>query len=218
MSENFDQMESNDDGLGAPNLNGQDLEADIEEPKPSKWRGSQVLIALVGLGLAGTYFMYVKTGPQKATAAPQAQQAAKEVHSFLSGGPANMKTMERMLRNTEKVIQQFLAYPAVTQVPVEDLKTNPFRQQPVTAKPEEDDGGAMAAKRKEAERQAALAAVRMLNLQSVLVSERNRSCMINNTLYLEGQQVDQFTIEKITAPGSVIVRRGAYRFELQMNR
>jgi hypothetical protein len=218
MSENLDQADMNDDGdqLGAPNLNGHDLDTEVEEKKPSKWRGSQVLFGLIGLGLAGTYFMYVKTGPQKAAAAPQAQQAAKEVNSFLSMGPANVKTMEKMLRNTEKVIQQFLAYPAVTQVALEDLKTNPFRQQAAAA-PTENENEAAAAKKKEAERQAALSAVKLLNLQSVLVSDRNRSCMINNTLYMEGQQVDQFAIEKI-APGSVIVRRGAYRFELQMNR
>jgi hypothetical protein len=218
MSENLDQVETTEDAaqMGAPNLGGADLETDVEEKKPSKWRGSQVLFGLIGLGLAGTYFMYVKTGPQNAAAAPQVQQAHKDVSSFLSAGPANVKTMEKMLRNTEKVIQQFLAYPAVTQVALEDLKTNPFLQAIATAKPEEVSEAA-AAKQKEAERQAALTAVRSLNLQSVLVSERNRSCMVNNALYLEGQQVDQFTIEKI-APGSVVVRRGAYRFELQMNR
>jgi hypothetical protein len=44
-----------------------------------------------------------------------------------------------------------------------------------------------------------------------------KSCMVNNTLYTEGQQVDGFTIEKI-APDSVIVRNGSYRFELRMQR
>jgi type II secretory pathway component PulC len=41
--------------------------------------------------------------------------------------------------------------------------------------------------------------------------------MINNTLYSEGQQVESFTIEKIT-PDSVIVKNGSYRFELKMQR
>ena len=36
--------------------------------------------------------------------------------------------MEQMLRNTEKVVQQFPTYPSVTQVPLDELKTNPFRQ------------------------------------------------------------------------------------------
>jgi hypothetical protein len=39
--------------------------------------------------------------------------------------------------------------------------------------------------------------------------------MINNTLYLEGQTVEGFLIERIT-PASVIVRQETYRFELRM--
>ena len=41
--------------------------------------------------------------------------------------------------------------------------------------------------------------------------------MINNTLYLEGQQVDQFIIERIE-PGRVVVKTGVYRFELKMQK
>ena len=41
--------------------------------------------------------------------------------------------------------------------------------------------------------------------------------MINNALYTEGQQIDAFTIEKISANG-VIVRSGIYRFNVPMQR
>jgi hypothetical protein len=217
MSEDLNPIEERNDTAPLDESGTADV-GDEGEKKPSKWRGSQVLIGLIGLGLAGTYFMYLKTGPQKAAASQQQQAMAanKQVNEFLNSGPSNVKSMEKMLRNTEKVIQQFLAYPAVTQVALSDLKTNPFRQSSDTKKLERVDE-ALAAKQKEAERQAALTAVRGLNLQSVLVSDRNRSCMINNALYLEGQQVDQFNIERI-ASDSVVVRRGAYRFELHMNR
>jgi hypothetical protein len=56
-----------------------------------------------------------------------------------------------------------------------------------------------------------------LQLQSIVHSGSRKACMINNTLYAEGQQVDQFTIEKIEA-SRVIVKSGAYRFELKMQR
>ena len=216
MSENLDQVDANDEPTptSAQDVTDHDM-GDDGEKKPSKWRGSQVLIGLIGLGLAGTYFMYVKTGPASASAMP-ATAAHKSVNDFLTAGPANIKTMEKMLKNTEKVVQQFLAYPAVTQVALADLKTNPFRQTAVKAKADGVDENVVA-KQREAEKQAALSAVRTLNLQSVLVSDKNRSCMINNAMYLEGQQVDTFAIERITA-ASVVVRRGAYRFELQMNR
>ncbi len=37
--------------------------------------------------------------------------------------------MQTMLKNTEKVVQQFASYPAPTQaVPLTDLKMNPFNR------------------------------------------------------------------------------------------
>jgi hypothetical protein len=48
-------------------------------------------------------------------------------------------------------------------------------------------------------------------------SGTKKSCMVNNALYTEGQQVESFTIEKIS-PDGIIVRNGAYRFELRMQR
>ena len=48
-------------------------------------------------------------------------------------------------------------------------------------------------------------------------SDKAKACMIGNTLYQEGQQVEMFTIEAIN-PGGVIVKSGAYRFELKMQR
>jgi Type II secretion system protein B len=69
--------------------------------------------------------------------------------------------------------------------------------------------------RREQARQAALKAVQELALQSIMFSENRRACMINNSLYREGQQVDDFTVDKIS-PQSVIVKTGPYRFELRM--
>ena len=43
------------------------------------------------------------------------------------------------------------------------------------------------------------------------------TCMIDNTLYQEGQSVGDFAIEKIN-PSAVIVKSAAYRFELRMQR
>jgi hypothetical protein len=51
----------------------------------------------------------------------------------------------------------------------------------------------------------------------VMHSDARKSCMINNSLYLEGQQVESFTIERIS-PNAVVVRNGSYRFELRMQR
>ena len=48
-------------------------------------------------------------------------------------------------------------------------------------------------------------------------SGTRKSCMINNTLYTEGQEIDSFVVERIN-PGAVVVRNGVYRFELRMQK
>jgi len=121
--------------------------------------------------------------------------------------------MEEMLHNTQKIVQQFLEYPSVPQVPLSSLNTNPFRF--AKAEPDGKSAEDAAKKKKEEERAAALHASQSLVLQSIIHSGARKACMINNALYNEGQQVDQFMIEKIN-PNSIIVRSGAYRFELKM--
>jgi hypothetical protein len=126
--------------------------------------------------------------------------------------------MEKMLRETEKVVQQFLNYPSMKQVPLGELQTNPFRfRAPQVEGQVPNETEAQAKKKREEERQAIIKAVGGLNLQSVIHSGARKACMINNTMYSEGQQVDSFIVEKIN-PGTVVVKNGAYRFELRMQK
>jgi hypothetical protein len=47
--------------------------------------------------------------------------------------------------------------------------------------------------------------------------DQRSTCMINNTLFREGQSVEDFFIEKINT-NSVIVRSNEFRFELKMQK
>ncbi|WP_428940058.1 general secretion pathway protein GspB [Fontivita pretiosa] len=192
----------------------------VAEQKPAVSRGTIVMFVILVIGAAGLYFMYRRAGPStaNATVTRETAEAKKTITGFLSGGDANIKAMERMIRSTEKIVEQFLAYPSMTQVPLSALRTNPFRAHAEQKK--QDDGALSAAaeaKRREEERRAILKAVQSLQLQSIMYSESRRACMINNTLYREGQQIDNFTIEKIN-PASVVVKQGTYRFELPIQR
>jgi hypothetical protein len=179
-------------------------------------RSSLVLVVLVALGGAGLYLMHLKSGPKTAAAAVESQQASKTISSFLAGGETNIKLMEKMLSDTQKVVERFMNYPNANQVPLDDLRTNPFRFL-MAAGEQPNASDLVSRKRKEEERQAALKAVQTLQLQSVMSGSSNRSCMINNTLYREGQIVEGFLIEKISS-GKVIVKQGVYRFELRIQR
>jgi len=217
---------STDPQDNANEQNGEDLSSVLttgdsdfvtaEEPKPAVNQGLLYLLLLVVIGGGGTYLMYKRQGPSTASAASvQTAQAQQTINNFLTTGPSGIKMMKEMLQDTEKIVQQFLEYPSVPQVPLAALHSNPFRfsKPDPNAKPDED---ALKKKRDE-DRAEAMHASQALNLQSIICSGTRKACMINNSMYLEGQQVDSFTIEKIS-PSSVIVKTGVFRFELRMQK
>ncbi len=207
---NDGESEATQETLDALNNNTDMTFVAPEEKKPAN-RTSMVLFLIVALGGGGLYLMHLKTGPKSAAASSDA--ANQTINQFLHGGQSNIKLMETMLRSTEKVVQQFNSYPSVKQIPLNELQTNPFR---VSGSGNDDDDPI--AKRKLAEqRQAVIKAYQTLQLQSIMYGEKNRSCMINNTLYREGQQVNGFIIEKIVTDG-VSVKQGAWRFDLMMQK
>ena len=238
MSNDYSQQQNNNGG-GAGNSGGAgaggdaagaDLASQLaggaesefvvnEEKKPAT-QGLIFLAVLVIIGVGGTYYMYMRQGPSTAAAAatPEAQKAEQTINTFLTSGPDGIKMMHNMLKDTEKVVKQFLDYPSVTQIPLASLHTNPFQSGPVKpdTKQNEPDEKALE-KQREAEKLAALKASEELKLQSIIYSGSRKACMINNTLYKEGEQIEQFTIEKIE-PGRVIVKSGQYRFELKSKR
>jgi hypothetical protein len=214
----IDQDEQNSSEETAEVFNEGDESGDsafiaTQEKEPLS-KGSVAMFVLLTVAGAGTYFMYVRSGTQNANAAVdlKAQQVIKQ---FMTEREKNPDAMKEMLRDTEEKVRWFRNYPGDNQRP---LTANPFRMTPL------EDAGKPAApdnerdkKLREEERIAVLKNVNALQLQSVMHSDARKSCMINNSLYLEGQEVESFTIEKIS-PNAVIVRNGSYRFELRMQR
>ena len=197
---------------------GEDEATFMTEQKPDTTRASLVLLGVVLLAGCVAFFLYKRGGPNSADAATVAKTEAAQqtITQFLSGGEMSVKHIEELVANTEKVVQQFKSYPSMAQVPIAELRANPFRHESLRG----GEGGfedSDAAKRREEQRLGMLKAAQGLQLQSLLHSGTRKTCMINNTLYQEGQQVEGFTIEKIN-PGSVIVRNGSYRFLLNMQR
>jgi hypothetical protein len=179
-------------------------------------KGTVAMFVILAIAGAGTYGMYVKSGTQSAAAAadPKATAVIKE---FMTQRDKNARDLKKMLTGSEALVRQFMNS-RVQQIPLSGLAANPFRTSPSTP----GEGSSRideeaARKKQEEERVAILKAVNGLQLQSVMHSEARKSCMINNALYTEGQQVDAFLIEKI-APNCVVVRNGQYRFELRMQR
>lgn len=55
-----------------------------------------------------------------------------------------------------------------------------------------------------------------LELGSIVRGGRS-ACLVNNTLYHQGDQIGNFTVVEIK-PKSVVVRQGKYSFELTMKK
>ena len=178
---------------------------------------AMMLFGILTVGFAGLYVMNMRSGPQAARASsdPAVTAAQATITEFMQRGRGNVLLLRSLLEGTAKIVEQF-KMPNVVQVPLSDLKANPFHF--ATAKPAiTDDGSDAAKKRKEEEKLAIQKAVRGLKLQTLVIRPNRKACMINNVLYQEGEAIDGFTVESITNEG-VVVANGTYRFRLQMAR
>ena len=177
--------------------------------KPSN-RNVYVLGALGVVGAGVIWFSFFRGSPAAADAAAS-NQTSNQVREFLDSG--NINLMKTTLKSTEKIVQQFRSYPAKTQVPLSALQGNPFRELP----PKTQEAAATNPRDEELaqlEHAEVVKAVAELKLQSIIRGRRT-ACMINNTLYQEGQQVGRFVVAQIT-PTTVVVESGKYRFELKV--
>src|SRR5437868_5287765 len=92
------------------------------EKKPLN-RNTLMLMIILVIGGAGTYFMYLRTGPSSAKAAdPAAITAEVAINDFMKGGRGNITLLRRLLDGTARVVEQFKDYTNVSQVPLGELK------------------------------------------------------------------------------------------------
>ncbi len=204
-------------GDGGEDLNGmlntQDSTFVTDEKKPLS-KGTLVMAGILLACGAGTYVMYTRSAPSTTPPTAEAAAAQTTISQFLTNDAGNVTKMKDMLQDTEKVVQQFLTSPGKKQVPIEELQTNPFRVSVAETKEAVDDSSSR--RRHEEQRAATLKAAQALSLQFVM-SGKKKSCMINNAVYREGQDVGEFKVESIT-PDAVIVRKDDARFELRMKK
>ena len=180
------------------------------EPKKQISSSTLGVFGVLALCVAGTWFMYVRGGPQAASAADT--ETAANITSFLDEGKQHVTLMKQMLQNTEKVVQQFRQSSTKTQVPVAGLHTNPFRMEAPKSTEPVNESESAARRRRDEERAAVVEAARKLRLQLILYSDRNKTVMINDKIVAEGQEIDTFVIEKVFQD-RIIVRSGVYRVE-----
>lgn len=169
-----------------------------------KLRGGNLLIAAVfAASLLGLYIYSVSQGPQKASAQEQLVEAQVNsailtIRAISQAGP--------MGRSANKVVEAFYYEARQRQVPIEKLSGNPF----VFIPPEPTEPKVVEveipqeANLQEKELSDALAEVKNLKLQSVMLGSSNAIAMISNNLLSVGQEINGWTVVSI-APRKVVL-------------
>ena len=193
-----------------------------------KQRVSRTTIAFAGMAVlagAGLFLMKQRAGGP-ATAAgnelvatsPDATAARQSIQTFLAGGAAEVNQVRDMLADTEAIRDRFGQLSRDRQVPLGELKTNPFWREDaesvdqaiVEGETDEAYARRLATERerlrKEGEQQLA-ADAKKLDLGTVLLGSRP-TCQINGQFCRVGDTVgDDLTIADIRREG-IVVKRG----------
>jgi hypothetical protein len=219
-NEEYEQDDQNQEGGGSGEQSYESELSDgsfvVAEPKKPISKSTLVMIVIILCAKAGMYFMYKRSTPAAAEA--NDAKATQVIKQFMSDKDKNFTLMQKMLTETKGVVDQFMNYPNLKQIPLTDLQNNPFAM----AKPSDDrPKPPPIGEDPEVQKTAIKNAANALRLQSVVTSGASKACMVNNTLYTEGQiiQADDlsFMIEEI-APNKVIVKCGNLKFQLSMQK
>ena len=143
---------------------------------------------------------------------PSAITPREVVTNYLNGGKENRAELLGMLSSTDKLMQRCLADPDGAQISLSKLRSDPLGVAPVV---QSAASNAAQAHETDGARVAMLQQIEKLQVQSIVSSGERPACMIDNRLYREGEQIDDFTIERIDQ-SEVVVRNGDYRFELRI--
>ena len=184
------------------------------ERKPVN-RTAVTLFVIIAAGALATYLMHLRTGPATAQASDSASINAEiTINDFMRGGDTNITRFRKMLDGTSRLIDQLNVFGNVAQIPLSELKVNPFQLQPLNTAVV--DSTSQEARRLKEERHAVvLKEAQGLQLQSIFVSNNRKSCLINNKLCREGEKVGSFSVQKI-ATNYVWVSCESYQYELRM--
>jgi hypothetical protein len=210
----YEAEQENQDGAGDGTENADDLSmalsggetSFVSETKQPMSKGTMVVAGLLIACGAVTYFMYIRTGPDAASASPEQAKAEQIVKGFIDD-PSRAKGWKELIESTDKVVKQFKQ--DVVQVPLTALAGNPFEKE--KPKPKEED----AAKRKleeiERAKAAAKEAIVELKLQTIIHRDPKKAAvMINNSMYRKGGKISVlegkvvFTVEDIRPDGVTV--------------
>ncbi len=181
-------------------------------------RPNLLLLGLFIAGLAGVYVYSLREGPETASAEQRLVEA--QVNSAIMGLRSNPVGKISRQDRAAVIVETFYYEAKQRQIPLESLNCNPFIFTPpesaatTALKPqlEELPKPSASAQRELSD---ALAAVKQLKLQSVMMGSHGAMAMISNNLLTEGQQISGWTVRSIR-PREVVLTWGSQEYLLIM--
>ena len=214
----------------APDAELADFDAaatDLAQPAPARVsRGTMIVMGLLLSGGASVYLMSMRSIPQFTSAKNKAaEEEVEKAIATLDKRGDQAKTLSKMFDSSDEVVEVFFNYPAQNQIPLDDLKKNPFLHM---GKGTNTGDGASnmdrvnareakeAEKRRNEQKKQLEAALSQLKLRTILFGKDSRAVMINNTILSEGQTIEGFNVTSIKKQ-SVTLSAGDMQFKLQMH-
>lgn len=151
-------------------------------------RGTIALLALFVTGLLLLIFMVKRTNPVSAQAATE--ENAIKIDQAVASLAGIRKEMDGKLGNT---VREMSTLSDIQQVGVGELKKNPFRHRSVR----QIDDIRLDEKLNMSDRQPVTENDGTLYLWTIISSEKERSCMINDKILYEGDSIDGLRVESI---------------------
>lgn len=206
--QNFDETPPPAQDTGAdpvdPMVDLHETTQELEElpGQTNRSKVNKATLAMIGLFVAGAAvvgILSMRSGPAPATANDQA--AEEQVNSFIARTEGQNEQLKDF-KDTKEVVDRFYNYASSHQVPVDDLKANPF----VFGDPKKPRGGTVPSPKPNDDMRLAASQRRKLhsefdklNLQSIMMSPRGGTAIINNNFVAEGHKVGSFTVTKVHA-------------------
>lgn len=183
--------------------------------KPRMGNTTIAMIGLFAVGVAAVAFLSLRSAPQTASAKDQAVE--QQVDTFIASAASQSEDQQAAV--DENVVDGFYHYSSRQQVPLEELRKNPFvldhsGSREASRGNEQPDPNSVAAQKR---REDLLKQLSKLKLQSVMMGSRGGTAIINNNFVTEGQALEGFTVVKIL-PDEVHMRSEGLLFQLRLSR
>ncbi len=216
-----------DDGMNfAAQLAGGGAEFVIPTAKKSMSLGMMVFVGVAVLAAGGLWWMHKRTGgPTPAEAADPGVTAAREsIQQFLAGGTGSVKEMKTLLADSAQITDKFATYSEDRQVPLEELKTNPFytetgettQEAPAVdmTRMQQEERARREAEKKRLETERLTLAASKLQVQTIFFG-RNPTALVDGKICQVGQQLGDFTVTAIR-PDAIEIKSGEHTFEVKL--